>query len=227
MKSTILLAGAAALFFVGCGSASSTTLISENFDNVGALTGWVMTNEGSNPVDGPSPTGWFQGNEGVMVSQAGAPNSYIASNFLTAEQNVGATLANWLISPKFSTSQAGTVSFWVRGDVFDPFVDHIAFGFNNSSSTASSSFTQMSAPIDVTSAGSVWTQYTASFAAQGPASSTRFAIEYLGDADAANYIGIDTFSVVAGIEAAVPEPPTWAMMLLGLNRPGFAGGSNS
>ena len=215
MKSNILMAAAAALFFVGCGSASSATLINENFDNVSALSGWVMTNEGSNPVDGPSPTGWFQGNEGVMTSQAGALNSYIASNFLTSEQNVGATLANWLISPEFSTSQAGTVSFWVNGDVFDPFVDHIAFGFNNSSSTASSSFTQMSAPIDVTSAGAVWTQYAASFAAQAPGSSTRFAIEYLGDADAANYIGIDTFSVVSSVEAAVPESSKWAMMIIG------------
>src|ERR1700709_986790 len=124
MKSNILMAAAAVLFFVGCGSASSAILIYENFVNGSALSGWVMTNEGSNPVDGPSPKGWFQGNEGVMTSQAGALNSYIASNFLTSEQNVGATLANGLISPEFSTSQAGTVSFWVNGDVFDPFVDH-------------------------------------------------------------------------------------------------------
>ena len=79
----------------------------------------------------------------------------------------------------------------------------------------------MSAPIDVTSAGAVWTQYAASFAAQAPGSSTRFAIEYLGDADAANYIGIDTFSVVSSVEAAVPESSTWAMMILGFLGIGF------
>jgi PEP-CTERM motif len=214
-----LLIGAVCL--VASSSSRADTLLSEGFDNVNALSGWFRTNEGSNPTDGSSPTGWFQGNEGVMTSQAGAPNSYIASNFVTAEQGVGATLANWLISPEFSTSQAGTVSFWVRGDVVDPFVDHIAFGFNNTSSTASSSFTQMSAPIDVTSAGPVWTEYTASFAAQGPGSTTRFAIEYLGDADEANYIGIDTFSVVAGIETGVPEPSTWAMLILGFAGIGF------
>jgi hypothetical protein len=36
---------------------------------------------------------------------------------------------------------------------------------------------------------------------------TRFAIEYLGDADAANYIGIDTFSVVSGVRRPFPSPP--------------------
>jgi hypothetical protein len=208
-----LLIGAVCL--VASSSSRANTLLSEGFDNVATLSGWVMTNEGSNPVDGPSPTGWFQGNEGVMKAQTGADNSYIASNFLTADQFVdGAKIANWLISPEFSTSQAGTVSFWVRGDVAVPFFDQIAFGFNNSSSSASSSFTQMSAPIDVTSAGAVWTEYTASFAAQGPGSTTRFAIEYLGDAADANYIGIDTFSVDT-VAAAAPEPSTWAMMILG------------
>jgi hypothetical protein len=53
-----------------------------------------------------------------------------------------------------------------------------------------------------------WQQFSADLVLNG---SGRFAFRYLGDAAAANYIGIDTVSVTA-----VPEPSAWIMLGLGL-----------
>ncbi len=57
--------------------------------------------------------------------------------------------------------------------------------------------------------GPDWTQFQVNFAGQGAGSTGRFAIVYTGPADSANYVGVDTFTV------AIPEPETWALMLVG------------
>jgi hypothetical protein len=199
----------AALFVSTSVSRADTLLINEGFDDVSTMFasgGWVRTNQ-SSPI-GIVTEGWFQGN-GILSAQQGAnpDTSYIASNFNAVAP--GGTLANWLISPSFSTSQAGIVSFWIR-TVDEGFFDTYAYGFSNGSSDPAA-FT-MSSPLAAPVDG--WQQLSISFSAGGAGSTARFAIEHLGPEPDADYLGIDTFSVTTGV-GAVPEPSTWAMMILG------------
>lgn len=108
------------------------------------------------------------------------------------------------------------MTFWVRGAADADYIDHIAYGFSGGSSTTAA-FTSMTAPAAVTGE---WQEYIAPFAAGGTGSTARFAIEYLGDADTSNYIGVDFLRITTAI-SAVPEPSTWAMMILGFAGVGF------
>lgn len=136
----------------------------------------------------------------------------MASNYNAALP--GGTLANWLITPLFSTAAAGTVTFWARA-VADPdypeYEDHISFGFSDGSS-ATANFTNITGPILLPGK---WQEFSIAFAAQGAGSTGRFAIEYVGYADLSNYMGVDTLSIQTDAPSAVPEPSTWAMMVLG------------
>ena len=198
---TLRRAAAAVVLFAAASAAHAQFVINEGFDNVATLAGkgWLLVNA-SSPV---GSTGWFQGDQTIFTAQAGAPQAYIASNFNAAA--AGGTLANWLISPTFSTQDAGFVSFYTRADIFEQFVDQLAWGFSKGGSSFSD-FT-IGAPHTI---GGDWTQVKINFAAQGAGSIGRFAIVYTGPADLANYVGVDTFAV------AVPEPETWALMLAGL-----------
>lgn len=186
---------------------ASILLLSEHFDDVSTLPGWVLLNQ-STPG---GLTGWFQGNDGIFVAQSGADNAYIAANFNNAGRDVSgaSTLNNWLITPTFSTENAGQVSFWARHDVDISFDDFFTFGLSNGSAD----------PLNFTvgnlvQANTEWTQYTLNFAANGAGSVGRFAINYLGDADTSNYIGFDTVTITA-----VPEPSSW--MLIGIGALGL------
>ena len=194
-------AAAAVALFAAASAAYAQFVINEGFDNVASLTsrGWVVTNA-SSPL---GSTGWFQGDQTIFTSQAGAPQAYIAANFNNAA--AGGTLANWLISPTFSTQDAGFVSFHARADILPEFMDQLAWGFSKGG-TSFADFT-LGAPHTI---GGAWTQFQINFAAQGAGSTGRFAIVYTGPGDLANYVGVDTFAV------AVPEPETWALMLAGL-----------
>ena len=198
---------ATAITFAAVSAHSQTVILSESFDSVAALggSGWVQTN-----LSTPGGTqSWFQGNPGIFASQAGAPNSYIGANFLSGAD--GGTLANWLISPTFSTAAAGTVTFYARSAGSAGLSDHIAFGLSTGSSSTGS-FALGSA----VTLSSGWTQYSVDFAALGAGSLGRFAIEYTGLADDSEYIGIDTFKVTTIGTAPVPEPSTYALMALGI-----------
>lgn len=183
-------------------SAQAATLLEEGFDSFAALSGagWVIANA-SLPV---GSTGLFQGDGTIFAAQAGAADSYVGGNYNAAAS--GGTLNAWLITPTFSTATDVVVSFYARADILEPYFDQIAFGFSNGNSSPAA-FTLGSA---VTLSGG-WTQYTGSIAAQGAGTTGRFAIAYVGNADDANYIGIDTLSV-----NAVPEPSTWLMFGAGL-----------
>ena len=194
-------AAAAVVLFAAATAAHAQFVINEGFNNVAGLaaSGWILTNA-SSPV---GSTGWFQGDQTIFTAQAGAPQAYIAANYNNAAG--GGTLANWLISPTFSTQDAGSVSFYVRADILDGFSDKLAWGF----SKGGSSFADFSIGAPHTIGGD-WAQVNINFAGQGAGSIGRFAIVYTGAADSANYVGVDTFAV------AVPEPETWALMLAGL-----------
>ena len=140
--------------------------------------------------------------------------SYIASNFNVAAEH--GEIPNWLITPEFSTATAGTVTFWIRGDNFPGYQDQIAIGFSNGSDDTTA-FTMRDPQVVEVGA---WNKITVPFSAGAPGSIGRFAIEHVGSQDLANYIGVDTLSIDTEV-SAVPEPSTWAMMLLGFAGVGF------
>jgi len=195
-------AAAAVVLFAAATAAHAQVVISEGFNNVATLagSGWILSNA-STPL-GSTP-GWYQGDQGIFAAQAGAPQAYLAANFNNAA--AGGTLANWLISPTFSTQDAGWVSFYVRAEVLPDFSDKLKWGFSH----GGSSFADFALGSEHT-IGADWNQVLINFAAQGAGSTGRFAIVYTGAADASNYVGVDTFTV------AIPEPETWALMLAGL-----------
>jgi hypothetical protein len=146
--------------------------------------------------------GWYQGDQTIFSAHSGAfPESYIASNYNVAEEH--GQMANWLITPTFSTVTAGTVTFWIRGDDFPGFEDQVAFGFSNGSD-ATADFTLLGSQVV---AVGVWNQITVPFSAGAPGSIGRFAIEHVGPQDSANYIGVDTLSIdTAAGTVPVPAP---------------------
>jgi hypothetical protein len=205
-----ILVGAA---FLAANSVSrADTLLSENFDNISLMTGWVMTNA-SSPV---GTTNWFQGNGGIFKAQAGADDSYLASNFLAGQ--AGGTVSNWLITPQFSTAAAGTVSFWVQA-VDEGYADALSYGFSTGGSNTADF--NMSPATVITPQGE-WLRIDVIFSASDPGSVARFAIEHNNSSwDDADYIGVDTLRITTDVAGAVPEPSTWAMMILGFAGVGF------
>lgn len=197
-----LAALAAGLIFAATAAHSQVTLINEGFDNVDTLAGngWIRSNA-STPI---GTTDWFQGDQQIFTSQAGAPEAYIAANYDNAA--AGGTIDNWLISPTFQTANRGTVSFYARAFLTDGFADQLRFGFSNGGATFGDFVLGAAETI-----GDGWTHYTFGYDEQGTGSMARFAVNYSGQADLSNYVGIDSFSVVA-----VPEPETWALFALGL-----------
>lgn len=205
MKKTILMA----LMFAGAiGSAKADLLLSEGFDNVGALAGqgWVLSNESVPP--GPVE-GWFQGDIETFTSHRGAPEAYIGSNYLAAEP--GGFLDNWLITPEFSTAMSVVVSFWLRAEPFEGTSDQVRFGFSD----GSDDLLDFALDTVVTVPTDGWTRYTISLGSQGAGSTGRFGFQHFGVADLSNYVGLDTLTI-----NEVPEPSM--AMILGLGLAGFA-----
>lgn len=215
MKSPKLVASAA-LLAVAAAAQADPVLLSEGFDYANPVTsltsnGWILANQ-SAPI---GSTGWAQGDVAQFAAQtAGAvwgDAAYLSTDYNNAAP--GGKLDNWLITPTFSTELAGTVSFWAKAVITDPYFDKIRVGFSSGSGDPM----DFSLTPAITVTGD-WVQYTLSYAAGGAGSFARFAIDYVGWADNANYIGIDTLTVTA-----VPEPSTWAMFALGLGALAYYG----
>ena len=193
----------AGILSVAAAGAQAQVLLNESFDNVAGLSanGWLMLNR-SSPLG--SVATWFQGDGSILPAMSGATNSYAASNFNAG--TTGGSIADWLITPTFSTQNSGTVSFWIRGDVAPGFSDYFSYGLSSGGSNTSD-FSLSTAAV-VTGA---WTQVTMSFTGTGSATLGRLAIVHVGLADIANYVGVDNVAVTA-----VPEPQAWLLMGLGL-----------
>jgi len=179
-------------------SAQAGALLNEGFDDVSGLAakGWILNNAST---EGGLTPNWFQGDQSIFRAQNGAANSYAAANYNNA--GAGGNLDNWLITPEFSTGINGAiVSFWLRAAAVEGFSDQIAFGFGNGSDF------DLGAPVTVGTDG--WVRYTARIG--GGQGDARFALQYTGAADFANYVGIDRLQV-----AEVPEPASTAILLAG------------
>jgi hypothetical protein len=197
-----------ALLLLGAAmSANAGVLLQQSFDNVAALSGsgWVSTN--ASTPGGLTP-GWFQGDQTVFGAQGGAPDSYVAANYNNAA--AGGTLDNWLISPEFSLSIGigSSVSFWLRADPAAGYSDQISVGISNGSSSIGDFV--LAAAFTAQTDG--WARYTFNYLNTG--GTARFAINYNGLADGANYIGVDSFEV-----SAIPEPAS--LLLFGAGAMGL------
>src|SRR6266571_5636881 len=201
--STSLLAAAALALAASCPAAAQGIIIVENFNHAGTLPGWVQTN---NSVQPGQP--WFQGNPGVFAAQAGAPDAYIAANYLGALDGAG-IVDNWLITPVLTLAGPTELSFYTRSAGAAGFSDTMEVRFSSGAGSATSGFGTLLATIGGAQAyPSRWQQFTTSLSVSG---SGRFAFRYTGNADTANYIGLDTVRV-----SAVPEPTAWLLLGLGL-----------
>jgi hypothetical protein len=209
---TSLLAAAAlsvAAFGAGTVHAAPVEVLNEGFADVAGLAGWTQVNQSV-----PAGTSWFQGNDSVFPAQTGAANAYAAANFLGASNGSG-SVDNWLITPTLDLSGTTTLSFFTRHATEPGFSDLLEVRFSYGSGTDTAGFSTLLTTVGGGAAyPDDWQRFTATFDATG---SGRFAFRYVGTADALNYVGLDTVNVVS----AVPEPSSWATMVLGLGLVGL------
>jgi len=187
---------------LACAGAAQANVI-EGFDDVASLAarGFILRNA-STPA---GSNAFFQGNSRVFGAHDGATGAYLGANYQSAA--AGGVIDDWLISPVFSTSTGGTISFYVRAAADPGFLDSFQYGLSAGGTDAGDFVLGALAAVP---AGD-WTRYSLGFAGTGTAGSIgRFAIRYTGPADSANYIGIDTLSV------QLPEPASLALLGLGL-----------
>lgn len=178
-------------------SAHAGLVINEGFDNVAGLasSGWVLT---SNSTPGGSTTAWFQGTPSVFDAQSGDATSYIASNYNSAPEN--GTIENWLVTPEFDATNGANIYFYLRAGG-EGYADQLAYGFTAAGAAAMTTITAVP--------DGDWTLYNVYLAAN-TLGTTRFAFEYFGDANASNFVGIDSVTV------DLPEPASLALVAGGL-----------
>jgi MYXO-CTERM domain-containing protein len=216
------------LVAVGVDALAGPVLLSEGFDDITTLSGsgWVQTNN-SDPL---GTTGWFQGNDGLFPSQAGAPNAYIAANFLNTD--FGGNISNWLISPTLTLSDGATIEFYTRTVDQPTFADRLELRLSTNGASTNVGLTDTSVGDFTTVLFTVndalvlggypdsWTLVSVTLSGLGGPVSGRFAFRYAvpNGFDIAEYIGIDTV-LVSGF---VPEPSSLALGALALALLGFA-----
>jgi hypothetical protein len=196
-------------------AAQAGILLSENFDDVGALagSGWSLLNN-STPA---GETGWFQGN--LFAAHSGAADSYIAANFLNAGS--GGAVSNWLLSPTLTLINNMTLTFYTRTSDAS-FADQLQIRLSTSGDSSDlSDFGTLAFTINPALGSDYpadWTQYAVSFSGFTDGILGRIAFNYLIPDTSlyGNYIGIDS------VRVETPEPATLVLMLAALVPLGFA-----
>jgi hypothetical protein len=207
MRRRYLGALAAVLLLAAAGPATAGPILAEHFDNVAALAGagWASVNN-SAPL---GSTDWFQGNAGVFPAYDGAPDAYVAANFLNA--GFGGNIDNWGMTPELPLGLGGNVVFYTRSTGAG-FADRLQVRMSSAgASTNVADFTTLlldiNPALDAFGYPSDWTRF--SVAIPGGAGNGRIAFRYLVPDTSVNgdYIGIDNLRV--------PEPTTLGLLGLG------------
>jgi hypothetical protein len=205
MKHVKTLYAAAVLALASIGTAAAqTTVLNEGFENVAGLSGWTQVNNSA-----PPGTSWFQGVPDIFPAYSGPADSYAAASYLSAANGTG-TIDNWLITPTLNLSGLTDISFYTRHDPQPGYSDllEVRFAYGNTSNPDDFD-TVISIVGNLGGYPTEWSLFDTNYALEGPG---RFAFRYVGPADLANYIGIDSVTVVT----AVPEPSAWMMLAMGL-----------
>ena len=195
---------AAAVAAVSISSASmASVVISEGFDSVAALAGagWVQVNDSTSPSNP-----YFQGNSGVFIAASGAPDSYVAANYLSGN----GTISNWLMSPLFAFTCTLDVDFLARV-AGGGYLDMIEVWLSSSgSSTNVADFTTLLGTYSSDTDEGWVAQSLHALTAAGSQGRLGFCY-FVADTNVnGNYIGIDSLSV------NVPEPTSLALAGLAL-----------
>ncbi len=218
----------AAMFFaLVCHSPLSAQSITENFDNIGTLTGngWFLIN-----VSSPAgTTNWFQGSteeDGYFDAQNGADNSYIAADVNNTAGN--GTINNWLVSPNRVFKNGDVITFYTRKKSPDLRVDElqIRLSSNGASTNVGNSgintgdFTTLllnvNSPLTTGVYPTTWTMYTITISGLPAPTSGRIGFRYyLTDAGPAGtngeYIGIDGFQYTPYVCPTITVLPASAL----------------
>ncbi|NHZ63415.1 choice-of-anchor J family PEP-CTERM protein [Massilia genomosp. 1] len=199
---TAAIAVAAALPAVSH-AADPIVVLNENFNDVGALSNWQLIN---NSV--PPGLAWSQGNGGIFPAPSGPASSYAAANFLSAQNGMG-SIDNWLITPVVTLLGPSELAFFTRSASASGFGDTLEVRFSPGNGSGTAGFdTVLGVLGGISDYPTAWQQVISSVDYNGQG---RFAFRYIGDASAANYIGLD-----AVIVTTVPEPGAYLMLLAGL-----------
>lgn len=178
-------------------------VLNENFNDIGTLNNWSLVN---NSVPPGQP--WSQGNPGIFPAPSGPASSYIAANYLSAQNGMG-SIDNWLITPVVRLIGPSELSFFTRSASASGFGDTLEVRFSPGTGSDTGGFSTVLGVLGgISDYPTVWQQVISSIDYDGQG---RFAFRYVGDASAANYIGIDAVLVTT-----VPEPGTYLMLLAGL-----------
>ena len=181
---------------------------SEGFEVV-PPSGWTIQNN-SMPV---GTTGWHQGNSAVFPAQAGATNSYAASEFNAT--TTGGSISNWLISPNSTFRNGDVIRFWTRTRTANIDPDRMQVRLSTAgtstdvgtTATSVGVFTTILLDINPTlNTGAypeTWTQSTITISGLTAPTSGRIAFRHLvSGSGTSNLIGIDTFTYISALNNA-------------------------
>jgi hypothetical protein len=200
IKKTLL--AIAALTLAAAAHADTTSVLTEGFET-GIPTGWTQANALA------TGDGWFA-DSGVLTAQAGS--SYAGSNF-NVPAAAGGNFDVWLITPELNLISGASISFFTK-TADAGFFDGLEVLFSSGSSTALSSFSSL-LTIGAGALPTDWSQFTTAVADYTGAG--RFAFRHTGNSNTADFVGIDSVSVITTAATTdVPEPASLALMGLGV-----------
>lgn len=198
------------LAFAAPAAAATELIVNGGFES-GAFTPYtpgahydVITSGGAQDL-----TGWTVGNSLVWGQGATDINTHVGAGFVDFT-GIGNTVPHGALFQTLATTSGQTYNFslFTTLDIANP-VAGIIVTIGGVPLTLSG----INGVWDYSPTGAIWRQVTGSFVAGGASS----VLSIAGQPGSSFMIGVDDVSVqAAALSGGVPEPATWAMMLLGV-----------